>query len=118
MKRVVSIGVIVLVVIICCCVSCSSFIFYTKSLCNYYDVISNSDDSFVVKMYDVDLCDIVDAYNVEVSNVFEFNDRVVIEGYTNMFPKYVVKNYLKTNIQISCFDGVCLVGYPLIDVSF
>jgi hypothetical protein len=69
-------------------------------------------------MYDVDLYDIIDAFNVDVSDIFEVEDRVIVEGYSNMFPYYVVKNNTKSNIQISYTDDVCLVGYPLIEGSF
>ena len=56
--------------------------------------------------------------NVVIVNKYYIDDRIIIEGYTHKFKKYIISNGMKINVQLSIFDNHCLIGYPLIKNSF
>ena len=44
--------------------------------------------------------------------------RLIIEGYSSKFSKYLISNNQKINIQISVCHDEMILGYPLIKNSF
>lgn len=65
-----------------------------------------------------DMDNVLNLLDVQVANRMEIEDRIIIEGYTPKLVKNENVDNQKINIQLSYFDGVVVVGYPLIKKSF
>lgn len=78
-------------------------------------------DKFNEKLIKIDvdkLDDFIDGLYLQNYNEFILEDRIIIEGYSNKIIPNIISSNKKINIQISIFDGYCLVGSPLIKNSF
>ena len=62
--------------------------------------------------------EVVNSLNMEVVNKIDTGNGFVVEGYVSVLNKYIDSNYNKINIQMSVYDDVVVVGYPLIKNSF
>lgn len=118
MKRLICLSLIAICFLICCMVNNSNFLTYSSELCSGYTIVINDNKCQVVELYDVELEDVIDKFNVEIVNILKDDNRVIIDGYSNLLRGGVKSNSRKINIQISLFDTKCIVGTPLILSSF
>ena len=114
---------IILILILMCLYSttfCQSrtLFSYANSISGTVVILDNDDMSQVIKINLEDYEDLISKLDVFVVSKNVLDDRIIIEGYTNKLKNFNVINNNKINIQISLFDNVCLVGYPLIKNSF
>lgn len=70
------------------------------------------------EIIDGDYLKTLDDLNICIVNKFCIDDRLIIEGYSNLIKDYVVINNQKVNVQISIADDIVLLGVPLIKNSF
>ena len=83
-----------------------------------YEIIDFDTSNFTISMS-------VDEWNVLSNDIVVEEvsrsvicDRDVVEYYSPMIKNYVVVGGRKVNLQVSIFDGECVVGCPLIEKSF
>ena len=76
------------------------------------------DNNYIVTIQGADYDEVIDLFNVEVCRCNVVSNRLIIEGYTNMLSDYYVVDGVKTNIQMSVFDDLIMIGYPLLKCSF
>ena len=93
------------------------FFSLVNDVCDNAEMVDNNDFK-VVKIDGLNYLNILDKMHVQIIRKFVIDDRLIIEGYTNQLNDYIVVNNIKTNLQISVSDNICLVGYPLIKNSF
>ena len=120
MKRGLALGLLLFVVVL------SSFSFHFSydlfdalNNCDVsFDILESNEDNQVVMISCYDFDEISNSLKLEECFKEYISDRVVIEGYSHKLNNYIVVNNRKVNIQISQFDGCCIIGYPLINNSF
>ena len=119
MKRFLCIILIVFSLIICSGVGVNnSLISITQNLSINAQIIEREKDYQVVVFEEKNLDKFVSRLGLEIICKKCIEDRFVIEAYTNKLAKHMLIKNRKVNIQISIFDGKCIVGYPLIKNSF
>ena len=91
---------------------------YVYALSDRVKVLENDCDYKVVKIDKNCVEKLMRELNLEIVNRSCFEDRVIIEGYTNKISDYIIIDNNKINIQISISTDDCLVGCPLIKNSF
>ena len=83
-----------------------------------YDIIDFSTSNFTISMSLDEWKSVRNNIVVEEVSSSLICDRDVIEYYSPMINDYVIVNGRKVNLQVSIFDGECIVGSPLIEKSF
>lgn len=83
-----------------------------------YSLLIYEKNKLLFELFNADLNDIKNTFNLSIYSCLKLSDRVVVEGYSNCFNSYVNIDNKKVNFQISIFDDKVLVGCPLIYGSF
>jgi len=81
-------------------------------------LVYDKDDNGEVVTVRCSLSDVLECNNISDIKFIELEDRLVVEGYCDSLSKFVVNDGRKMNVQMSVFDDVIVIGYPLIKKSF
>ena len=92
--------------------------FFAKTNIKNVVVLCDEKDEQLVSISEEDLDAFLSKLNLQNRKEFYIEDRLIIEGYSSKFNNYIIFNNIKTNIQISINNGVCLIGSPIIKNSF
>ena len=95
-----------------------SLISVAESSCFSFDIVDLSLDNQVIKIDKKEYGNLMSRLHIEEINVFYIEDRLIVEGYSNMLNNFILIDNMRINIQVSISEDVCLVGYPLIKNSF
>lgn len=119
MKRFTAILVLLFLSILYC-VNAQNITLYSiaKSCDENVELCDDEGDFQVVEISNEKIDQLISDINLQIINRFEIEDRIIIEGYTDVLKDYTLINNIKINIQISIGEDFCLVGYPLIKNSF
>lgn len=71
-------------------------------------------DDNTVKIPEENLEIFIEKLDINILRINSIFDRKIIEGYTTKIKDYFVVDNLKINVQISVYDGVAIIGSPLI----
>lgn len=91
---------------------------FAKSNTENLVVLTDKNDEQLVLICEEDLDYFLSKLNLQNYNEFFVEDRLIIEGYSSKFNKYILFDNKKINVQISVSDGMCLIGCPIIKKSF
>ena len=118
MKRFLCVLMLVFLMLLFCCGNQNNLINYVSGLSIPAEILVDKNNEKLVKFDSGKINDFIKGLCLQNYNEFILEDRVVIEGYSNKIFSNVSFSKRKINIQISVFDGCCLVGSPIIKTSF
>lgn len=117
MKRIVCFVIIFIVLILCVGINKSTLFLELKNSGIVIDKFEEKSGQEIVTTTTA-FDDVSRALNLFVYSDKILSDRRVLEGYSNKLNSYIVIDGRKVNIQLSIYDDLIVVGYPLIFNSF
>ena len=118
MKRILSLSFLCVLIFLVIYFNCDSINFLSELNSFSVESIECFENNYTVTLENVDYQKLIDLFDIDIYKSTEFSGRLVLEGYSSMLNNYCVVEGLKTNVQISVYDNIVVVGFPLIKGSF
>jgi len=117
MKRIISLIIIFIILVLCAEFKKTTLFLELKNSGIVIEKFEEKSSQEIVTTTS-DFSDVSKALNLCIYSDYVLSDRRVIEGYSNKLNSYIVIDGKKVNIQLSIYDDLIVVGYPLIFNSF
>lgn len=98
--------------------SSQNLVLYAKNTTENIRVLNDDFGEELIVISEDYLENFLHGLNLQNKNIFKVEDRIIIEGYSNKIRNSIKINNKKINVQISIFEGECLIGSPFIKNSF